>query len=80
MPKLLKKYTCAMESEGEEDVEAGEAFIPGVEVALGHGEGVSEVEDAVHVGVGEGFKELLLLFGFCNKILVPFPDLSGPAL
>jgi hypothetical protein len=45
-----------MEAEGEEDVISSEAFIPSIEVALGHGEGVSEVEGAVHVGVGEGLE------------------------
>ena len=65
-----------MESKGEEDVEAGQSFVPSIEVALGHREGVSEVESAVHVGKGEGLKELLLVVGLGRKKLVALPN--GP--
>ena len=74
------RVTFAVESEGEEDVVAGESTVPGVEIALGHGEGVSEVEGAVHVGVGEGLEILGLVVGFSHKILMPFPDVLGPLL
>lgn len=69
-----------MEAEGEEDIIASDAFIPGIEVALGHGEGVSEVEGAVHVGEGEGLEVFRLRVGLSSKILVSFPDVSGPSL
>jgi hypothetical protein len=69
-----------MVSEGEEDVETAKAFIPGVEVALGHGEGVAEVEESVHVGVGEGLEELGLLVGLSDEILMALPDIPGPLL
>lgn len=69
-----------MESEGEENVEAGESFIPSVEVALGHGEGMPEVQSAVHVGEGEGLEEFLLLVGLGRKKLVALPDGSCPML
>ena len=69
-----------MVSEGEEDVVAGEPLVPGIEVALGHGEGVAEVEEAVHIGVGKGLEELGLLVGLSDEILVPLPDVAGPLL
>ena len=65
-----------MVSEGEEHVEAGEAFVPGIEVALGHGEGVAEVQRAVHVGEGEGLEVLGFFVGFCLEKVVAGPD--GP--
>ena len=63
-----------MEAEGEEDVVAVEALVPGVEVALGHREGMTEVEGAVHVGVGESLEPLGLLVGFHLPIAVPLPN------
>ena len=66
-----------METEGEQDVVAVQSFVPGVEVAFGHGEGVNQVEQAVHVGVGEGLEEFGFLVGFDREILIPFPDVSG---
>ena len=69
-----------MESEGKEDIVAGQATVPSVEIALGHGEGVSKVEGAIHVGVGEGLEILGLVVGFSHKILMPFPDILGPLL
>ena len=66
-----------MESKGPEDVEASNAFVPCIEVTLGHGEGVSEVECSIHVGVGEGLKVLGLLIGFDTEILIPFPNVPG---
>lgn len=69
-----------MESKGEEDVEASESFVPSIEVALGHGEGVSEVQSPVHVGEGEGLEEFLLLVRLGRKKLVALPDASCPVL
>lgn len=67
-----------MESEGEKYVEASKSFVPSVEIAFGHGEGVAEVESAVHVGVGEGFEELGLSVGFCREKLISLPNVSSP--
>lgn len=65
-----------MIAKGEEYVETTDAFVPGIEVALGHGEGVPEMEQPVHVGVGEGLEELGLLVGFSFEIVVPVPDVA----
>lgn len=67
-----------MEAEGEEYVVAGDAFIPGVEIAFGHGEGVSEVESAVHVGVGEGLEVLGFFVGLSAEKLISLPNVPGP--
>lgn len=69
-----------MEAEGEEDVESAEALVPSVEIALGHRESVAEVEESVHVGVRESLKELGLLVGLSDEILVTVPDVPGPLL
>ena len=69
-----------MEAEGEEDVVPCQSFIPCVEVALGHGEGVSEVQRAVHVGEGKGLEEFLLVGGLYGEKLVALPDGSGALL
>ena len=65
-----------MISEGEEYIETTDALIPSIEVALGHGEGVSEMEQSVHIGVGEGLEELGLLVGFSREIVMPVPDVA----
>lgn len=67
-----------MESEREKYVEASKSFVPSVEIAFGHREGVAEVESAVHVGVGEGLEELGLSVGFCSEKLISLPYVSGP--
>lgn len=54
-----------MEAKGEEYIEAGKSFVPCVKITFGHGEGMAEVESAVHVGVGESLEELGLVVGFC---------------
>lgn len=69
-----------MESEGEEDVEAGQSLVPSIEVALCHREGMSEVQGAVHVGEGEGLKELLLVVRLGRKKLVALPYGPCPML
>jgi hypothetical protein len=69
-----------MESEGEEDVESSKAFIPCIEVAFGHGEGVSEVESAIHVGERESLEEFLLFTGLRSEKLIPVPDILSSLL
>ena len=53
-----------METERKEYIIASESFVPGVEITFGHREGVSEMESAVHVGVGEGLEIFWLFVGF----------------
>ena len=65
-----------MEAEGEKNVVAVESLVPGIEVALGHGEGMAEVEGAVHVGVGECLEPLGLLVGLNLPVSVPLPNQS----
>ena len=74
------RVTCAVESEGEEDVVASQATVPCIEITFGHGEGMSEVEGAVHVGVGKGLEILGFVVGFSHKILMSFPNIFGPLL
>lgn len=69
-----------MEAKGEEYIEAGKSFVPCVKITFGHGEGMAEVESAVHVGVGESLEELGLVVGFCWEKLIPFPNVPGPLL
>ena len=69
-----------MESEREEDIVASQATVPCVEITFGHGEGMSEVEGAVHVGVGKGLEILGFVIGFSHKILMSFPNIFGPLL
>lgn len=57
-------HACTMESEREQYIISVKSFIPGVEVAFGHGEGVPQMEETVHVGVGESLEELGLFVGF----------------
>ena len=73
-----ERVTCAVKPEGEQDIIAGKASIPSVEVTFSHGKGVSEVESAVHVGVGEGFEVFRFFVGFGREILIPFPNVPGP--
>lgn len=69
-----------MEAEGEEDVESAQSLVPGVEIALGHGEGVAQMEQAIHVGEGESLEEFGLLVGLHCEKLVPVPDEAGALL
>ena len=63
-----------MEAEGEEDVVPCQSFIPGIEVTLCHGKGVTKVQVAVHVGEGKGLEEFLLARGLDSEKLVTLPD------
>lgn len=38
---------------------------------------MAQVEQTVHVGVGECLEEFGFLVGFDGEILIPFPDVSG---
>lgn len=70
------RHTCTMETEGEQYIVPIESFIPGVEIALGHGKCVSQVEQTIHICVWEGLEEFGFLVGFYGEILVSFPDVS----
>jgi len=72
--------TCAVESKWEKYVEAGDSFVPSIEVTFSHGESVAQMESAVHVWVGECFEILRLFVGFTGEILVSIPNGSGPLL
>lgn len=72
--------TSAVESEGEEDVVASQSLKPGIEVTLGHGESVAEMEGAVHVGEGEGLEVFRLISGLHCEKLVTFPYGLGSLL
>lgn len=69
-----------METEGEKYIVSSYAFVPGIEVAFGHREGVTQVEGAVHVGVGECLEKLRLLVRLSHEVLVTLPYKSGPTL
>ena len=66
-----------MEPKWEKNIEARDSFIPSIEIAFGHREGMSQVESSVHVGVGKGFKVLGFLVWLCREILVTLPDGPG---
>ena len=66
-----------MIAEGEEYIVVIESFVPSVEIAFGHGEGMSKMEHTIHVGVGESLKVFVFFIRFCNEKLVSFPDVSG---
>jgi hypothetical protein len=53
-----------METERKQNVVAVQSFVPGVKVAFGHGEGVAQVQQTIHVGVGKGLEEFGFLVGF----------------
>jgi hypothetical protein len=72
--------TGAVEAEGEEDVVSGQSLEPGVKVALGHREGVAEMQGAVHVGEGEGLEVFGLVGGLDCEKLVTVPDSLGSLL
>jgi hypothetical protein len=65
-------HACAVEGLGEKDVVALDLLVTGSELALGHGEGVAEVETAVHVGVGEGDHVFLGVGGRVHLVAVGF--------
>jgi len=65
-----------VEAEREENIEALKSFVPSVEVALGHREGVSEVEEAVHVGIRESLEPLGLRVRLYGPVLITFPNAS----
>lgn len=69
-----------METEWEQYIVAVQSFIPGVEIAFCHGKGVAQVEQAVHVCVGEGLEEFGFFVGLNCEILVSVPNVSGSAL
>jgi hypothetical protein len=56
----LDGHAGAVEALREEHALAAEAVVGGGELQLGQGEGVAQVEQAVHVGVGEGAEELVV--------------------
>ncbi len=66
-----------METERKQNVVAVQSFVPGVKVAFGHGEGVAQVQQTIHVGVGKGLEEFGFLVGFDWEILKSFPYVSG---
>ena len=66
-----------MISEGEQDVEPAKAFIPGIEITLGHRECMSQMQEPIHVGIWEGHEKFGLLVRLDRKILVAIPD--GPS-
>lgn len=66
-----------MEAEWEQYIISVKSFVPGVEITFGHGEGMAQVEEAVHVGVGEGLEVFGFLVGLYGEILISFPDVSG---
>jgi hypothetical protein len=53
-----------METEWKKNVIAVQSFVPGVEVAFGHGEGVAQVEQTIHVSIRKGLEEFGFLVGF----------------
>jgi len=74
----LDGHAGAVEGEGEEDVGAAEAVVGGGELEFGEGEGVAEVEVAVHVREGEVAEEFLagrrgLLARFGSEDIFLFP-------
>ena len=74
----LDGHAGAVEGKGEEDVGAAEAVKGGGELEFGEGEGVAEVEVAVHVREGEVAEEFLagrrgLLARFGSEDIFLFP-------
>ena len=69
-----------METKRKEYIKARESFVPSIEVTLGHREGVSEMESAIHVGIREGFEIFRLFIRLSCKVLMPFPDASCTVL
>jgi hypothetical protein len=56
-------HSCAMKAEWEQYVVTVKSFVPSVKIALGHGEGVTEMQKSVHVSVGESLEKLGFLVG-----------------
>lgn len=65
-----------MIAKGEKHIKTTNAFVPSIEVAFGHGKGMSQMEQSVHVGIRKSLKELGLLIGFSFEILIPVPDVA----
>lgn len=70
-------HSCTMVAEWEQNVVAVQSFIPSIEVAFGHGEGMTQVQQTIHVCVWEGLEEFGFLVGLDSEILIPFPNVSG---
>ncbi len=69
-----------MVSKGEQDVVASQSLVPGIEVTLGHGESMTQMEAAVHVREREGLKVLGFLIRFRLEVPIPLPNLARPPL
>ena len=76
----LDGHTSAVEAEWEERVLDLELLVPGGELSLGHSEGMTQVETAVHVRIREGDEVLLAVhsrlpicrsFSFINVVFFP---------
>lgn len=71
-------HSCAMIAEREKDIISTKPFIPCVKIAFGHWKGVSQMEEPIHVCVGESFEKLWFLIWLNSKILMSVPNVSGP--
>jgi hypothetical protein len=53
-----------VKSKREKNIEAVESFEPSIEVAFSHGEGMSQMKSAIHIGIGEGLEIFRFFIGF----------------
>ena len=70
-------HSCAVISEGEQNIESTKSFVPSIKIAFCHRKCMSQVQQSIHVGIWEGHEKFGLLGRFDRKILVAIPD--GPS-
>lgn len=71
------RHTCAMETEREQYIISAKSFIPSIEVAFSHWKSMTKMQQSVHIGIWESFKEFRFFVGLNCKVLISLPDISG---
>jgi hypothetical protein len=71
--------TGAVETKWEQHVKAAECLIAGIEVTLGQGIAVTQMQPSVHVGIGKGLEILWAgLVDLCLKDILSAPQVLCP--
>lgn len=74
------RHTSAVKAEREKDIKPTQSFIPSVKIAFRHGEGVAQMEQAIHVSIRECNEEFWLFRRLYREILVSIPNVPSSAL
>ena len=74
------RHPSAVVAEGEEHIITAQAFVPSIKITLCHGEGMTQVQHAIHVCVWESHKVFGLGRRLNREVLVTIPDSSGSGL